>query len=156
MRKLLIVLFVACLPLSTGHAREISVTMHALTASGVGDAIGVIVVSDTGNGLRMTPYLQNMQPGNFMFSINENVGCHSQMTGFGTNIPGMAAGKALWQMPNINVAADGLVTRSVKIANVQLTDLSQRTLVISRTASPTLALAGIQTERVACGSLEHY
>ena len=156
MKKFLIILFVACLPLSMGHAREIAVTMHALTASGVSDAIGVIVVSDTGNGLRMTPYLQNMQPGDFMFSINENVGCHSQATGFDTYIPGMAAGKALWQMPNMNVTADGMATRSVEIANVRLTDLSRRTLVISRTASPALALAGFQTERVACGSLEHY
>ena len=156
MKKFLIVLFVACLPFSTGHAREIAVTMHSLNASGIGESIGVVVVSETGNGLRVTPYLQNMQPGEFMFSINENVGCHSQITGFDTNIPGMAAGKVLWQMPNINVAADGLATRSVEIANVRLTDLSQRTLVISRNANPTLALAGFQTERIACGSLEHY
>lgn len=156
MKKFLIVLFVACLPFSTGHAREIAVTMHALTASGVGDSIGVIVVTDTGNGLRMTPYLSNMQPGDFMFSINENVGCHGQITGFDTAIPGMAAGKALWQMPTLTVAADGQVTQSVEIANVRLTDLSQRTLVISKAASPTLALAGFQSERIACGSLELY
>ena len=156
MKKFLIVLFVACLPFSTGHAREIAVTMHALNASGIGESIGVVVVSETGNGLRVTPYLQNMQPGEFMFSINENVGCHNQQTGFDTYIPGMAAGKALWQMPNIKVAADGLATQSVEIANVRLTDLSQRTLVISRNANPTLALAGFQTERIACGSLEHY
>ena len=156
MKKLFIILFVACLPLSTGHAREIAVTMHALTAGGVGEAIGVVVVSKTGNGLRMTPYLQNMQPGDFMFSINENVGCHSLTSAFDINVPGMAAGKALWQMPNITVAADGMVTQSMEIANVRLTDLSRRTLVISKTASPSMALAGFQTERVACGSLEQY
>jgi Cu-Zn family superoxide dismutase len=156
MKKIMFVLIVACLPLSIAHAREVTVTMHALTASGVGDSIGVVVISETENGLRMTPYLQNMQPGDFMFSINENVGCHSQQTGFDTYIPGMAAGRVLWQMPNIRVSADGQATQPVEISNVRITDLSQRSLVISSKANPTLALEGFQTQRIACGSLEHY
>jgi len=156
MKKFLFVLFVACLPLSTGHAREVSVTMHELTATGVGDAIGVIVVTETDNGLRMTPYLQNMQAGEFSFSINENVGCHSQLTGFDTYVPGMAAGHILWQMPNINVTSAGQAVPPVEITNVKFTDLSKRTLVISRATNPTLGPAGNMSERIACGSLEQY
>lgn len=150
-------MFVACLPLSVGQAREVSVTMYALGNSGiVGQSIGVVVVSETGNGLRMTPYLQKMQAGEFTFTINENVGCHGQFTGIETYIPGMAAGKALWQLPNIKVASDGIAIQPVEIAGVRMSDLSQRSLVISKAASPTQALAGMQTERIACGSLEQY
>ncbi|MGD8783465.1 MAG: superoxide dismutase family protein [Thioalkalispiraceae bacterium] len=156
MKKLFIALLMACLPLATGYARDLAVTMHKLTASGVGDSIGVIVISETAGGLRMTPYLQNMQPGEYQFSIHENVGCHSLQTGFETYVPGMAAGKVLWQMPEIKVNASGIADQSVEISNVSLTDLSQRSLVISKDASPTLELAGFDTERVACGSLEQY
>lgn len=157
MKKFLIAVFIVCLPLSVAQAREIAVTMYALGNSAiVGHSIGVVVVSETGNGLRMTPHLQNMQAGEFTFTINENVGCHGQFTGIDTFIPGMAAGKALWQMPNIKVTADGFATQPVEIAGVRMTDLSQRSLVISKAPSPTQALAGMQTERIACGSLEHY
>jgi Cu-Zn family superoxide dismutase len=156
MKKLIFILVLACLPLSITQAREIAVTMNALSESGIGDSIGVVVISETENGLRMTPYLQNMQPGEFMFSINENVSCHGQQTAFDTYIPGVAAGKALWQMPNLRVSADGKATQSVEISNVRLTDVSQRTLVISRKANPTLALEGFSQERIACGSLELY
>lgn len=156
MKKFLIILFAVCLPLSVGQAREVSITMHALTSGGVGEAIGVVVISETGSGLRMTPYLQNLQPGEFKFSINENVGCHSQLTGFDTYVPGMAAGRVLWEMPSIKVTSEGRAMQPVEISNVNLSDLSQRTLVISKAAGSALASAGFETERIACGSLEHY
>ena len=157
MKKFLIALFIASIPLSYVQAREIAVTMHALGDNGiVSHSIGVIVVSETGNGLRMTPYLQNMQAGEFTFTINENVSCHGKFTGLETFIPGMAAGKALWTMPNLRVAANGVANQPVEIAGVRMTDLSQRTLVVSRKSSPTQTLADTEPERIACGSLEQY
>lgn len=155
MNKIVLSFLVAVFFVPTGQAREIAVTMHALTEKGVDNAIGVVVVSETQNGLRLTPHLSNMQPGEFWFTINENIGCHSEISATGFSIPGMAAGNSIMSLPLLKVANDGTATAPVEIRNMSLAGISKRSLVISRKTGPSMSfLEG--TERVACGSLELY
>ena len=153
--KKFIFLLLMCMPVSYLQAAEIPVTMHALGSDGIEKAIGVIVVSETANGLRFQPHLQNLQPGNYTFSVNENVGCGSQINQTGMNIPGMAAGASMHQLPIITVNANGKVDTAITVDGLSLGQVRGRTLVLSTKASGMRTAHGDEA-RVACGSLELY
>ena len=48
---------------STAYAAGTSVTINAIDANGVGKKIGTIELSDTHEGLRITPQLTELPPG---------------------------------------------------------------------------------------------
>ena len=143
-------------PLAYLHADEIAVTMHSLNNDGIDKAIGVIVVSETPQGLRFQPHLRNLPAGSYSFTVNENVGCGSQYTQTGVNIHGMAAGKSINQLPAIKVDAQGVADQPITMDKLSLRDVRGRTLVISHSSAMSKNVAQGAQQRIACGSLEDH
>ena len=155
MRKLVISIMFICVPFSFVQARDIAVTMNKVSSSGLGDSIGVVVISEVSNGLLLTPYLHGMPSGDYTFSINETVSCHNTVTSTGISVAAMAAGNSLWQLPDLRISLDGSAMGSVSISNIGFDDISQRTLIVSKKTGLTLGFSHTGN-RVACGSLEQY
>lgn len=149
MRCLIIVLFVMLVSAMTVQANEIAVSVNRLTniGVGVGNSIGVIVAKDSPDGLVLQPYLQGLKPGQYSFSVNENVGCGVLFNADGNSVPGMAAGKSLSTLPMLNVDQQGHANQPVVARGLTLEQIRGRTLVVSEAN---------QNMRVACGSLELY
>ena len=149
MRRLIIVLFVMLVSAMTVQANEIAVSVNRLTniGVGVGNSIGVIVAKDSPGGLVLQPYLQGLKPGQYSFSVNENVGCGVLFNADGNSVPGMAAGKSLSTLPMLNVDQQGHANQPVVARGLTLEQIRGRTLVVSEAN---------QNMRVACGSLELY
>ena len=154
--KRLIYLFLLLMPVSYLQAAEIAVTMHALGHDGPTNAIGVIVVKETAQGLQFQPHLRNLEPGKYMFTVNENVGCGSKYTESGANVPGMAAGRSMNELPAITVNANGVAEQTITMSGLTIHDVRGRTLVISSDPKPGFTIAEGNESRVACGSLELY
>ena len=69
----------------------VTVTIHAITAEGVGEAIGTIALSDTAGGLQLVPDLHNLPPGPHGFHVHQNGSCDPGEKD-GQNVAGLAAG----------------------------------------------------------------
>ena len=149
MRCLIIVLFVMLVSAMTVQANEVAVSVNRLTniGVGVGNSIGVIVAKDSPDGLVLQPYLQGLKPGQYSFSVNENVGCGVLFNADGNSVPGMAAGKSLSTLPMLNVDQQGHAKQPVVARGLTWEQIRGRTLVVSEAN---------QNMRVACGSLELY
>jgi len=154
MKKLLLFFPVLFMLLTQAHAREISVTVHKLNNVGLDKSIGVIVARETQRGLELQPFLKNMEPGTYRFSVNENIGCGVKYKATGIGIPGMAAGNEISQLPALKVDEYGNADTAVIAGHLQLKDILGRTLVISRQHSSPFDLGGDDENRIACGTLE--
>jgi Cu-Zn family superoxide dismutase len=56
------------------HAASMTVTMNAIDANGIGKKIGTLRLSDTKGGLRITPQLTGLPPGDHGFHVHANFG----------------------------------------------------------------------------------
>ena len=149
MQRFLIVLFTMLFSSLAVQATEVAVSVNKLTniGAGVGDSIGVIVAKDGPDGLVLQPYLQGLKPGQYEFSVNENVGCGVQFNAEGNSVPGMAAGNSMSSLPMLKVNQQGHANQVVIAQNLTLDQIRGRTLVLTDTG---------QDIRIACGSLELY
>ncbi len=156
MKKLLYVVL-SLMPLGTLQASEIAVTMHALSESGVDNSVGVIVARETPRGLELQSHMRGVQPGTYAFTVNENVGCgsHINLTG-GSNVPGMAAGKSIRQLPDITVDQTGSAEQILIAEGMSMRDIRGRTLVISEKGSTPIKVGMDSGRRIVCGTLELY
>jgi len=66
---------VAAAPASTQSAPPQTITMNAIDANGVGKEIGTVVLSDTQAGLKITPQLVGLPPGDHGFHVHVNPNC---------------------------------------------------------------------------------
>lgn len=149
MQRFIIVLCAMLVGSLTLQAKEIAVSVNKLTniGVGVGDSIGVIVAKDGPDGLVLQPYLQGLKPGQYSFSVNENVGCGVLYNADGNSVAGMAAGKSLSTLPMLKVDQQGHANQPMIARGLTLDQIRGRTLVVSEAR---------QNMRVACGSLELY
>jgi Cu-Zn family superoxide dismutase len=175
--KRLFLLICAGLFSAAGFAgSEVSVTVHKLTANGLGDSIGVIVAKDSPEGLVLTPYLRGLTPGPHGFHVHENVGCGAGYNPDGTTTPGMAAGDHYdpegshthhgpegkghrGDLPVLVANDQGEALTPVVAPRLSLDDIRGRTLVVHESGdnyadSPKKLGGG--GARIACGSLELY
>ena len=129
------------------HAREVTVTVNKLDASGIGSAIGVIVVQSSPQGVVLKPYLRGLTAGNYKFAIHENVGCTAGYHNDGSLFPGAGAGKIMHTLPVMFVNPMGEASQPITVSGMDFDALRGRTLVIYDQD---------QTTRIACGSLEDY
>ena len=60
---------------STCLAESVEVTVHQVSAQGVGAPIGTITLADTPSGVAITPKLTGLPPGERGFHIHENPDC---------------------------------------------------------------------------------
>ena len=56
-------------------AAEVTVTINAITAEGVGPIIGTVAFQDTSKGLKIWPNLRSLTKGRHGFHIHENADC---------------------------------------------------------------------------------
>lgn len=87
-------LFLAVLSLAAAPAlaaEEITIEVHAVSESGIGDVLGTVVLSDSENGLVITPSLKQLAPGAHGFHIHQNPSCATQEKD-GKKVAGGAAG----------------------------------------------------------------
>ncbi len=155
MKRLISFLAIVAFSVSVTQAREVTITMNKVNATGVGDALGVVVITETKSGLRMTPFLYGMPEGAYTFTINETLSCQSSPSDAGIFVPAMAAGKSLWRLPDMTVSAGMESFKPMTLADVGFSDISRRSIIISKRADSTLGYT-FGGERIACGSLEQY
>ena len=70
---------------------ETIVTIHKVTPDGVGGEIGKVVISQVDKGVRFTPDLRNLEPGEHGFHVHENPSCVA-MEVKGRSVSALAAG----------------------------------------------------------------
>ena len=74
------------------YAANETVTMNAIDAVGIGKEIGTLELSDTEGGLRITPHLAGLPPGDHGFHVHASPNCGP---GNGPN------GQPAWRLPGI-------------------------------------------------------
>jgi superoxide dismutase, Cu-Zn family len=74
------------------YAASETVTMTAIDANGIGKEIGTLRLSDTKAGLRITPRLAGLPPGDHGFHVHVNPSCGPGNGPDGKPAAGMAAG----------------------------------------------------------------
>ena len=148
MKKFSILVATLALAGASAAAQAESVTMSVLNDDGsVGKSAGTIMLEQTKEGLKFTPKLTGLPPGEHGFHVHENGSCAST-TVDGKVMPGGAAGghldpqgtKAhkgplatdghLGDLPFITVGADGNAKTAVVAPRLKLADVKQHALMI--------------------------
>ncbi len=140
----------AAIAVSAGAAMAatMTVTVNAITASGVGPAIGSITFRDTKQGLMVEPKLTALPPGPHGFHIHEKADCGPGPGANGQPAAGMAAGghydpagakkhrgphekdSHLGDQPVLVVDKDGTATLPVLSPRLKVKDLAGRSVMI--------------------------
>ncbi len=158
---------------SLAMAADITITMHAVDAKGVGASIGTVQAADSNNGLVLTPHLSGLTPGLHGFHVHQNPDCapgkkdgqmgaaltaggHLDPTKTGKHEGPMGHGH-LGDLPALKVGADGKATQSVTAPHLTLADLRGRSVMIHAGADnysdqPTPLGGG--GGRIACGVVD--
>ncbi len=150
-------------------AAETTVTMNAITPSGVGPSIGTIELRDSADGLQIRTNLANLPSGSRGFHVHETPNCGPGMSD-GKPAAGMAAGGHydpsrtgkhlgpmqaghLGDLPVLAVGPDGQARVNMTVKRLAVSDLQGRALMIHAGGDtygepPRLGGGG---ERIACG-----
>ena len=72
-------------------AGSLEVTVHAISAEGVGAPIGSVQAHDSDQGLVITPTLQGLSEGEHGFHLHAGDSCDAAMNGEGEMVAGLAA-----------------------------------------------------------------
>jgi Cu-Zn family superoxide dismutase len=73
--KIYVVAVILVAAASAAHAASETITMNSIDANGVGKKIGTLRLSDTKAGLRITPLLTDLPPGDRGFHVHVNPDC---------------------------------------------------------------------------------
>ncbi len=171
----LIVLAMAMLALpGVTSAEDIAVQMNEVNDRGIGDSIGVVVISEATHGVEFTPALIGLTPGAHGFHVHEHASCESAMNDAGKQTAGMAAGghydpKATHHhgsplsdeghkgdLPALVADASGHANTTVAAARLGMDDLVNRTLMVhvgGDNYSDTPEPSGGGGARFACGRI---
>lgn len=130
----------------TAAADTTTLTMHEVTAEGIGAPIGEIHFTDTDHGLLIAPDLRGAMPGLRGTHIHQNPNCGpaevdgvmAAARGAGGHFDPGETGKHLGpfgdghlgDLPNVVVEADGSAVMPVLAPHVTVADLAGRALVI--------------------------
>ncbi|MDF1586324.1 superoxide dismutase [Cu-Zn] SodC [Marinimicrococcus flavescens] len=129
-------------------ADEMTVSMHHLTAEGVGEAVGTVTITGGGNGAVFKADLKGLEPGQHGFHVHANGSCEPAKDKDGNMVPGLAAGGHwdpentsrhagpegsghLGDLPALEVAQDGTATGEVTAPRIDdVSRLSGHALMI--------------------------
>ena len=156
---------------SVAYAASTTVTINAIDANGVGKTIGTIELSDTKEGLRITPQLSELPPGDHGFHVHVNLDCGPANGLNGQPAAGMAAGSHYdpantgkhlgpqgeghkGDMPVLTVDARGKATNAVTSPHLTVADVKGRSIMIHSGGdnySDQPAPLGGGGARIACG-----
>jgi len=127
-------------------AAETTVTVHKISASGVGPEIGTVYLDDTSDGLRIRTEIKGLTPGPHGFHVHENGSCEPGARD-GRMAAGIAAGghfsphgsKAhsgpkgdghLGDLPVLNADANGNATRTLTAKRLTVDAIRGKALMI--------------------------
>lgn len=173
MRKAHLLVLVPLLIAHAAHADAETVTIHAVSASGVGKAIGTVTLMDGRYGLVLKPKLSGLTPGLHGFHVHQNPSCDSAEKE-GKTVPGLAAGGHydpagsgshrgpygdghLGDLPPLYVDSEGKAELPVLAPRLQLSDVRGRSVMIHAGAdnySDVPNKLGGGGARMACGVIE--
>jgi Cu-Zn family superoxide dismutase len=149
-RKLLGSAALLCAAAGTGSAaiaEDRKVTVHAITAEGVGESIGTVEFRDSSDfGLLIIPKLHGLSPGVHGFHVHQHPDC-APMTKDGQPVAGLSAGGHfdpngtgrhegpagqghLGDLPALLVAADGGTPMAMFAPRLQVPDLVGRSVIV--------------------------
>lgn len=147
------------------------VTVYNVSAQGVGVAIGTVTLADTPAGLRLTPDLMGLPPGERGFHVHQNGSCapadrdgapvaalaaggHHDPAGTGRHAGPTESGGHLGDLPVLAVSDDGTAREPVTAPRLTLSDVRGRALMIHAggdTFSDKPEPLGGGGARIACG-----
>jgi len=145
------------------------ITLHRISADGVGSSIGTVTAQDSDDGLVIEADLIGLKPGEYGFHLHENGSCQPAMQN-GVSVAGLAAG-GHWDPDNTGrhlgpfgdghrgdlsrmvVSADGRTSTAVVAPRLKLADLQGHALILhsggdTYSDEPPLGGGG---PRMACG-----
>lgn len=128
------------------HADSLTVTMHEVTASEVGAAIGTVTVMDSRNGAIFKPWMSDLSPGFHGFHVHQNPSCEPAEKD-GKKVAGLAAGGHydpadtgihagpyegghLGDLPALYVDAQGKAKNAIIAPRITVADVRGRALMI--------------------------
>lgn len=154
-------------------AAEKVVTVRAVSEAGVGKIIGIIKLTDSEQGLVITPDLAGLPPGERGFHIHENPSC-ATLEQDGKKVAGLGAGGHYdpshsgkhqgpigaghsGDLPALLVAADGTANQAATAPRLRIVDVVNRAVIIhagSDNYSDVPKPLGGGGARIACGIIE--
>lgn len=159
---------------AAGHAAELRAEMRAATATGAGDALGTVTVTDSPQGAVFATALHGLPPGPHGFHVHENGSCDAATTN-GAAVPAGAAGGHLdpqqtkhhegpeghghlGDLPALQAAGDGNANQKLTAPNIKdASTLRGKAVVIHAGGdnySDQPAPLGGGGGRIACGVLQ--
>jgi Cu-Zn family superoxide dismutase len=162
-------LMLAAVPAARGATA--TVTVNKIDANGIGAAIGTLALEDTSGGLKITPNLADLPPGDHGFHLHANGDCGPGEQN-GTRVAGLAAGGHLdpaqtgkhlgpqsteghkGDMPVLTVNGGGKATTAVVAPHLTVAEAQGHAIVIHAGGdnySDTPAPLGGGGARIACG-----
>ncbi|MEK9672434.1 MAG: copper chaperone PCu(A)C [Rhodospirillaceae bacterium] len=143
-----------------------TVAVHRISADGVHEALGQIVIAATAAGVQLRPDVRGLTPGRHAFHVHANPDC-GVGTKVGKKVAGLAAGGhyvdhgahgahaghgslPAGNLPDLIIGADGRAVQPVDHKRLNLSEIKNRALMIH--AYPTEKDAG--GPRVACGIIK--
>lgn len=154
-------------------AAEQTVTIHKVTPDGVAEAIGTVTLSDSAQGLVITPDLTRLPAGEHGFHIHENPSCaavhknsriyaalsaggHYDPSASGKHAGPIGDGHA-GDLPVLVADANGNAKTAVVAPRLQLVDVIDRAIIIHAGGdnySDSPEPLGGGGSRIACGVIE--
>ncbi len=136
-----------CLIAAPAFAAETTVTINAITASGVGEKIGTIELRDSADGLQIHTDLAGLPPGPRGFHVHEKPDCGPGPGDDGQAAAGIAAGEHydpghtgkhlgptgaghLGDLPALRVDAGGKANVNMTVKRLSVQDIEGRALMI--------------------------
>jgi Cu-Zn family superoxide dismutase len=127
-------------------ADSVTIPMHLVNESGVGNSLGQVMVSESKYGLIFSPSLSGLPPGLHGFHVHENPSCSLQEKD-GQKVPALAAGGHydpaksgkhgtpwgdghLGDLPALYVDKDGKAEQAVLAPRLKLSDVKGRSIMV--------------------------
>ena len=171
MKTYIATLAAAIVTAGAAYAANETVTMNIIDANGVGKSIGTLDLTDTIEGLRITPHLDGLPPGDHGFHVHVNPNCGPGNGPNGQPAAGIAAGghydpantgKHLGplgnghkgDLPVLTVDASGKATKAVVGPNLTVAEVKGHSIMIHAGGdnySDQPAPLGGGGARIACG-----
>lgn len=154
---------------------EISVEMNAVTATGIGESLGTIVISKATHGILLTPQLMGLPPGAHGFHVHEVPDCSPGADKDGKMAAAHGAGEHfdpesnmkhgsplvgdghLGDLPVLMVDVGGRATEAIEASRLSFEDVDNKALVIHAGGdnySDAPEENGGGGERIACGIID--
>nr|WP_269090052.1 superoxide dismutase [Cu-Zn] SodC [Aidingimonas lacisalsi] len=155
-------------------AQNPQVEMHAVSADGVGESLGMVQVKESDHGLLLIPELNNLPAGGHGFHVHENASCEPGENDSGEMTPALSAGGHydpdeagshegpygeghLGDLPLLTVNDNGEAATPVLAPRLSVDDLDGRSLMIheggDNYSDDPDALGG-GGSRIACGVID--